>query len=78
MLGHVIRELRDEDVPAAVRMLRAVHVAFVNTETSLRHNLAANREDLRHRYWVAEEEGEIVGRARALFETSPASETLGA
>ena len=73
----MIRELRDEDVPAAVRMLRVVHVAFVNTESSLRHSLAANRDDLRHRYWVAEEEGEIVGRARASFETFSSARDVG-
>jgi GNAT superfamily N-acetyltransferase len=58
-------------------MLRVVHVAFVNTERSLRHSLAANREDLRHRYWVAEDEGEIVGRARALFETFSSERDVG-
>jgi GNAT superfamily N-acetyltransferase len=77
MLSDVIRELRDEDVGAVVRVLRAVHVDFVNTESSLRHSLAANSDDTRHRYWVAEEEGEIVGRARASFETFSSERHIG-
>jgi GNAT superfamily N-acetyltransferase len=73
----VIRELRDEDVPRVVPLLRAVHVDFVNTEAGLRHSLAANRDDLRRRYWVAEEDGEIVGRARASFETLSSEQDVG-
>lgn len=73
----MIRELRDEDVPGVVRLLRVVHVDFVNTERALRHNLAANREDTRRRYWVAEENGEIVGRSRATFETFTSEADIG-
>jgi GNAT superfamily N-acetyltransferase len=73
----VIRELRDEDVPGVVRLLRAVHVDFVNTERALRHNLAANRADTRRRYWVADEDGEIVGRSRASFETFTSEADVG-
>jgi GNAT superfamily N-acetyltransferase len=73
----VIREIRDDDVPGVVRVLRAVHVDFVNTERALRHNLAANRDDVRRRYWVADENGEIVGRARASFETFSSEQNIG-
>ena len=64
----MIRELREEDVPGVVRLLRAVHVDFVNTEAGLRHNLATSPPGERRRFWVAEEDGEIVGRSRASFE----------
>ena len=64
----MIRELRDEDVPGVVRLMREVHRDFVNTEAAFRHNLAADTPAARRRFWVAEEEGEIVGRARAAFE----------
>jgi GNAT superfamily N-acetyltransferase len=73
----VIRELRDQDVPGVVRVLRTVHVDFVNTERALRHNLAANRGDARRRYWVLEHQGEIVGRARASFETFSSEPDIG-
>lgn len=64
----MIRELRNEDVPGLVRLLRAVHVDFVNTEAAVRHNLAGDTPAARRRFWVAEADGEIVGRARASFE----------
>jgi GNAT superfamily N-acetyltransferase len=69
MLGGVIRELHDEDIPAVAGLMRDVHRDFVNTEAGLRYNLAADLPASRRRFWVAEEGGEIVGRARAALET---------
>lgn len=59
------------------RLVQAVHVDFVNTERSVRHSVAANRRDPRGRYWVAEQHGEIVGRARAAFETFSSEQDVG-
>lgn len=73
----MIRGLREEDVPALASLLRAVHRDYVTSERALRHNLEANRDDRRRNYWVAEVDGEIVGRARASFETFSTEQDVG-
>lgn len=55
----LIRPLRDDDVPAVGRLVRALVPSMVVTDDEVRH--------MRHStaLWVAEVDGEIVGSARA-------------
>ena len=69
----MIRELRDEDVPAVVAVERSVlPPEFFVTEAYFRHELRASPERALQQMWVAVDGGEITGRARAFFRLSVA------
>lgn len=62
----MIRELRDEDVPAAVRLFNTVYPMGLNSEAGYRHRLATEPARARRRTWVADEDGIVGWSAGAL------------
>jgi GNAT superfamily N-acetyltransferase len=66
--GALIRGLRENDVPAAARLSVAVNPHQVVTPQAFWYRVTREIEGARRRDWVAELEGEIVGRAYAGFE----------
>jgi GNAT superfamily N-acetyltransferase len=72
----VIRELRDEDVPAVVALIHELQPHWLMTEAAFRHGLAARPARLRYLRLVAEEDGEIVAwSAASLSAYEEAAET---
>jgi GNAT superfamily N-acetyltransferase len=72
----VIRELRDEDVPAVVSLNNRLLPHWVLTEAAFRHGLATRPARLRYLRLVAEQDREIVAWAAAnLFAYAESPET---
>ena len=55
-----IREFRDDDVAAVVRVLREANPHQLTSEAGLRHQLASMPSQARQRRWVAVDNGEVV------------------
>jgi GNAT superfamily N-acetyltransferase len=60
-----IRELRDEDFPSVVRILREAYPHDLRSVAGLRHDIATTPERGRPRRWVAVEEDAVVAFAAA-------------
>lgn len=75
----MIREAVPADYAAAFRVVSEVIPEFVQTEAGFRHRQAVLPPQARRRAWVAEEDGEIVGWARAFvrYEESGGSGQVG-
>jgi GNAT superfamily N-acetyltransferase len=73
----VIRAFRDEDADAAVGVLREAALDWYHSPASLLHRLSSHPPRARQLAWVAEEEGEIVGFARARFRWEVSERTVG-
>jgi GNAT superfamily N-acetyltransferase len=75
----VIREAVPADYAAAFRVVSEVIPEFVQTESGFRHRQEVLPPEARRRAWVADEEGEIVGWARAFvrYEESGGSSQVG-
>lgn len=67
-MRRVIREFEERDAHATAALLRELLPVFLETAERLVHRLHALPERARHRTWVAEEDGEIVGWGEAEFE----------
>lgn len=64
----MIRELRDEDVPAVVSICNALEPQWVLTVAAFRYGMATRPARLRYRRLVAEQDGEVVAwGAASLF-----------
>ena len=64
----MIRDSRESDVPAAVRVYRQVYPELLTTEAGFRHRLASEPPRARRRSWCVELGGELVGWASAALE----------
>jgi GNAT superfamily N-acetyltransferase len=60
-----IRELRDEDVPAVVRILSETYPHDLSSVAGYKHNIATSPARGRPRRWVAVDEGTVVAIAGA-------------
>jgi len=63
----VIREATAADYSAAFRVVRAAYPDFVHSEAGFRHRQESIPAEARAKGWVAENDGEIVGWARAMI-----------
>lgn len=73
----MIRAFRDEDADAAVDVLRVAALDWYHSPASLLHRLGSHPPRARQLAWVAEEEGEIVGFARARLRWEVSERTVG-
>jgi predicted N-acetyltransferase YhbS len=73
----VIRPFEDRDAAATVAVLRASSVDWTGSPASLLHRLRSHPPRARQAAWVAEEEGEIVGAARARLRWEVSERVVG-
>jgi GNAT superfamily N-acetyltransferase len=64
----VIRERRDDDAAALVRLVRELAPAWVLSEGGMRHRMRSIPERARRKDWIWDEDGEAVGWSRAELE----------
>ncbi len=76
----MIREATAADYSAAFRVVRAAYPDFVHSEAGFRHRQESIPAEARAKGWVAENDGEIVGWARAMirYQESSGSANVGA
>ena len=61
MSSDPIRAFRDEDIPAVARIWRELRPDAMHSENGLRHLVGAFPERAQAAFWVAEDDGRVVG-----------------
>lgn len=73
----MIREFRNEDAPVAVEVLRATAADWTASAPSLLHRLESHPPRARQVAWVAEEDGQLAGFARARLRWEVSERSVG-